>query len=136
MAARERPLSPHLQVYKPLYTMVLSITHRITGIVLSAGSLLFAWWLVAAASGHEAYALYQTCLGSVPGRLLLVGYTLAFFYHLCAGLRHLAFDLGHGIEKAAARRSGMLVVLAALVLTAITWLLVGGLGAGATGVVP
>jgi succinate dehydrogenase / fumarate reductase cytochrome b subunit len=127
MAARERPLSPHLQVYKPLYTMVLSILHRATGIALSVGSLLLAWWLVAAASGAEAYALVATCLGSLPGQLLLVGFSFAFFYHLSAGLRHLAWDLGYGFEKRTARRSGALVVVSAVVLTTLLWcLLLGG----------
>jgi succinate dehydrogenase / fumarate reductase, cytochrome b subunit len=127
MAARERPLSPHLQVYRFAYTMALSILHRATGIALSAGLLLLAWWLVAAAAGAEAYGLVTTCLGSLPGRLVLLGASFAFFYHLCAGLRHLAWDLGHGFEKSTARRSGAAVVVGAVGLTALLWfLLLGG----------
>ena len=106
MAVRERPLSPHLRVYRFAYTMALSILHRATGIALSAGLLVLAWWLVAAAAGEEAYALVRSCLGSLPGKVVLVGASFAFFYHLCAGLRHLAWDLGYGFEKATARRSG------------------------------
>lgn len=128
MAARERPLSPHLQVYRFAYTMALSILHRATGIALSVGLLLLAWWLVAAAVGGNAYGLVLTCLGSLPGRLVLLGASFAFFYHLCAGLRHLAWDLGHGFEKATARRSGAAVVVVSLGLTAALWalLLSGG----------
>ncbi|MFM7066685.1 MAG: succinate dehydrogenase, cytochrome b556 subunit [Gammaproteobacteria bacterium] len=127
MAVRERPLSPHLQVYRFAYTMALSILHRATGIALSAGLLVLAWWLVAAAAGEEAYALVRSCLGSLPGQVVLVGASFAFFYHLCAGLRHLAWDLGYGFEKATARRSGAAVVAGAIALTALLWsLLVGG----------
>jgi succinate dehydrogenase / fumarate reductase cytochrome b subunit len=126
MAARERPLSPHLQVYRFAYTMALSILHRATGIALSAGLLLLAWWLVAAAAGEEAYALVLSCLGSLPGRLVLLGASFAFFYHLCAGLRHLAWDLGYGFEKSTARRSGAAVVIGAVALTALLWALLAG----------
>lgn len=126
MAARERPLSPHLQVYRFAYTMALSILHRATGIALSVGLLLLAWWLVAAAVGGNAYGLVLTCLGSLPGRLVLLGASFAFFYHLCAGLRHLGWDLGFGFEKSAARRSGALVVIGALGLTALLWFVVLG----------
>lgn len=128
MAARERPLSPHLQVYRFAYTMALSILHRATGIALSVGMLLLAWWLVAAAGSEAGYAQVVTCLGSVPGKVVLFGFSFAFFYHLCAGLRHLAWDLGHGFEKATARRSGAAVVVVSLGLTAALWalLLSGG----------
>jgi succinate dehydrogenase / fumarate reductase cytochrome b subunit len=126
MAARERPLSPHLQVYRFAYTMALSILHRATGIALSAGLLLLAWWLVAAAAGEEAYARVASCLGSLPGRLVLLGASFAFFYHLCAGLRHLAWDLGYGFEKSTARRSGAAVVIGAVALTALLWALLAG----------
>jgi succinate dehydrogenase / fumarate reductase cytochrome b subunit len=123
MAARERPLSPHLQVYRFAYTMALSILHRATGIALSVGMLLLAWWLVAAAGSESSYAQVVTCLGSLPGRVVLFGFSFAFFYHLCAGLRHLAWDLGYGFEKATARRSGAAVVVVSLALTAALWAL-------------
>ena len=123
MAARERPLSPHLQVYRFAYTMALSILHRATGIALSVGMLLLAWWLVAAAGSESSYAQVVTCLWSLPGRVVLFGFSFAFFYHLCAGLRHLAWDLGYGFEKATARRSGAAVVVVSLALTAALWAL-------------
>jgi succinate dehydrogenase / fumarate reductase, cytochrome b subunit len=129
MATRPRPLSPHLQVYRPMYTMVLSITHRATGLALTLGLALLAGWLWALAAGPAAYARVQAALGSPLGVLVLAGFALAFWYHFCNGLRHLNWDLGRGLEKASARRSGALVVVAALALWAAT--LVGLLHLGA-----
>jgi succinate dehydrogenase / fumarate reductase, cytochrome b subunit len=120
MATRPRPLSPHLQIYRPMYTMVLSVLHRATGLGLAAGLLLLAWWLLALASGPVAYARFGALLGSPPGLLLLAGLVLAFWYHFCNGLRHLNWDMGRGFEKASARRSGALVVIASLGLAAAT----------------
>jgi succinate dehydrogenase / fumarate reductase, cytochrome b subunit len=115
----QRPLSPHLGVYKFMYTMSLSILHRITGCVATAGFIAFVWWLMALASGAEAYATAMRCLASPLGKLLLVGFTFSFIYHFCNGIRHLVWDTGRGLERAQARRSGAVVVLAALLLTAI-----------------
>lgn len=115
----QRPLSPHLGVYKFMYTMSLSILHRITGCVATAGFLAFAWWLMALATGPDAYATAMRCLGSPLGKLLLVGFTFSFIYHFCNGIRHLVWDTGRGLERAQARRSGYVVVVAALVLTAV-----------------
>jgi succinate dehydrogenase / fumarate reductase cytochrome b subunit len=129
MATRPRPLSPHLQVYRPMYTMVLSIAHRATGVALSVGLALLACWLLALASGPAAYGRVRATLGSPLGFLVLAGFVLAFWYHFCNGLRHLNWDLGRGLEKASARRSGALVVIAALGLTVAT--LVGMLHFGA-----
>ena len=130
MAKSERPLSPHLQVYRPMYTMVLSISHRATGIALSVGIVLLTWWLVAIASGPESYAEAAALLGTWPFRLVLAGFALAFWYHFFAGLRHLAWDVGYGFEKREARRSGTLVVGLAIVATLATAaLLFGGGGA-------
>ncbi len=120
MATRPRPLSPHLQVYRPMYTMVLSITHRATGFGLALGLALLAWWLLALASGPAAYARVYGLLGSPLGFILLAGFVLAFWYHFCNGLRHLNWDLGRGLEKASARRSGAVVVAATLALSAAT----------------
>ena len=117
-----RPLSPHLQVYKPQLTSVLSILHRCTGIALSAGMLVLVWWLVAAASGGETFANAQACLGSWFGRLLLFGWSFALFYHLGNGIRHLFWDMGHGFDIATARRNGWIVVVSALVLTVVAWI--------------
>ena len=117
----QRPLSPHLGVYKFSYTMSLSILHRITGVAVSVGFLGFAWWLMALASGPEEYALAMRCLTSPLGKLLLAGFTFGFVYHFCNGIRHLVWDTGRGLERAQARRSGAVVVVAALLLTALVW---------------
>lgn len=117
---QQRPLSPHLQIYKPMYTMVLSITHRITGVLLSLGFLLFVYWLWSLAAGPEAYACALECLSSVWVKLLLLGLMFSFFYHLCNGIRHLFWDAGYGLEKKQARASGWAVVFVSIALTAIT----------------
>ncbi len=121
MPARDRPLSPHLQVYRPQLTSVLSITHRLTGVVLVFGTLLLVYWLVAVATGAAAYDTAQTLIGSVLGRLLLFGWSVALFYHLCNGIRHLFWDAGFLLELPALYRSGWAMVVAALTLTLISW---------------
>ena len=115
----QRPLSPHLGVYKFMYTMSLSILHRITGCAAAVGFLLFVWWLMALASGPAAYASAMSALASPIAKLLLVGFTFSFVYHFCNGIRHLVWDTGRGLERAQARRSGAVVVVAALLLTAV-----------------
>lgn len=116
-----RPLSPHLQIYRPQLTSVLSITHRATGVALAVGTLLLVWWFVAAATGPEAFATVQHVLASWIGRVLLLGWTLALFYHLCNGIRHLFWDAGHGFELRTTYISGWLVIIATVALTALTW---------------
>ena len=123
MPQAERPLSPHLQVYRPQLTSVLSILHRITGVVLAVGTLLLVWWLAAAASGPDAFETAQAFIGHVIGRLLLFGWTFALFYHLLNGIRHLFWDAGYGYELATAYRSGWTVVVAAVVSTVLIWVL-------------
>lgn len=118
----ERPLSPFM-MYRWQYTNTLSILHRVTGIGLSIGMLLFVYWLVAAASGPAAYAKAQTVFAHPVTRILLVGFSFAFFYHLLNGVRHLVWDTGHGFDKAQARTSGYLVFLGGVVLTAFLWFL-------------
>ena len=119
----QRPLSPHLGVYKFMYTMALSILHRITGCAASVGFLLFVWWLMALASGPATYASAMSALGSPLAKLLLVGFTFSFVYHFCNGIRHLVWDTGRGLERAQARRSAAVVVVASLALTAlVVWL--------------
>lgn len=120
----QRPLSPHLQIYRPQISSVLSILHRITGIALSAGTLLLVWWLVAAASGEAAYATVSGFLRSVFGILLLFGWTVGLWYHFCAGLRHLAWDSGKGYELPTFHATGWAVVVATGVLTVLTWIAV------------
>ena len=119
----QRPLSPHLFVYKMMYTMSLSIMHRITGVAASVGFLAFAGWLMALASGPESYESAMRCLSSPVAKLLLVGFTFSFVYHFCNGIRHLVWDTGRGLERAQARRSGAVVIVAALGLTLlVVWL--------------
>jgi succinate dehydrogenase / fumarate reductase, cytochrome b subunit len=119
----QRPLSPHLGVYKFMYTMTLSILHRLTGIAASVGFLLFAWWLMALATGHDAYQRAMGFLQTPLAKLLLVGFAFAFAYHFCNGIRHMVWDTGRGLERAQARRSGWLVVVLSLLLTALlVWL--------------
>lgn len=127
MATDNRPLSPHLQVYKPQLTSMLSILHRLTGVTLAIGTLLLVWWLIAAATGPEAFNTVQGFIGSIIGRLVLLGWTFALFYHLANGIRHLAWDTGRGFELATAYTTGWLVVIAAIVLTLVSW--VGGYAA-------
>jgi len=121
MISSNRPLSPHLQVYRPQITSTLSILHRLTGIALAVGTLLLTYWLVAAASGPEAFAAAQGLIGSFIGRLLLFGWSFALFYHLCNGIRHLFWDAGYGFEIETAQRSGLAAVAGAVVLTVICW---------------
>ena len=117
-----RPLSPHLQVYRPQLTSVLSITHRATGVALAVGTLVLVWWLVAAATGPEQFAVAQGFLGSWLGLLLLLGWSWSLFYHLCNGIRHLFWDAGKGFELKAAYASGWAVVLGSVALTVVAWL--------------
>ena len=121
MAAGNRPLSPHLQVYRPQLTSVLSILHRITGVALGVGTLLLVYWLAAAAGGPESYAAAQGFIGSFFGQLLLFGWTIALFYHLANGIRHLFWDAGYGFELPTVQRSGQAVLVATAVLTVLSW---------------
>ena len=122
MNSGPRPLSPHLQIYRWQLTSVMSILHRFAGIALSAGAVLLVWWLVAAAEGPQSYAAIQAFLGSWIGRVLLLGWTAALFYHLCNGLRHLMWDAGCGFELRQAYASGWAVVGATAALTALVWI--------------
>jgi len=122
MASRNRPLSPHLQVYKPQLTSVLSITHRMTGVALAFGAFLLANWVISATYGADAFALAQGLLGSWFGRLVLFGMTLALFFHLGNGIRHLAWDIGKGFELPQVRTSGYLVLAFTVIMTVITWI--------------
>jgi succinate dehydrogenase / fumarate reductase cytochrome b subunit len=116
----ERPLSPHLQVYRPMYTLVLSILHRASGLYLSACAFLYVGWMFAAALGPQAYACATAFFSSLPLRVALALALAAFWYHLFAGIRHLAWDVGYGFEKATARRSGRVVFVLAVAAFAAT----------------
>ncbi len=120
---RARPLSPHLQVYRPQITSVLSITHRLTGVVNVGGLVILALWLITAAMGGEAFAAMQWLLGSFVGILALIVWSWTVYYHLCNGVRHLVWDAGYGFEVDAVTRSGLTVLGVSLALTLLTWIL-------------
>ncbi len=120
---RPRPLSPHLGVYKPQITSVLSILHRATGIVLYGGSFLWVLWLVAIACGRDAYEQLQDFFLHPVGLIVLLGWSFSFFYHFCNGLRHLRWDRGYGYTLPAVRFSGWLVVGGSFFLTLFAWMI-------------
>ncbi len=122
MKSQQRPLSPHLQIYRPQITSVLSITHRMTGVALWVGALFFTYWLAAAVYGPEAFNRAQDLMASWFGRLILFGWTFCLFYHLSNGIRHIAWDYGWGFEMPQLRATGWIVVIASLTLTALTWI--------------
>ncbi len=121
MADTKRPLSPHLQVYKWQVQMMTSILHRATGIALSAGTAVIVWGLIALASGEAAFEQFRSCAGSLLGTLILIGWTWAFSYHLCNGIRHLVQDTGagYGIEQFV--RSSWMSVIGSFLLTLLVW---------------
>jgi succinate dehydrogenase / fumarate reductase, cytochrome b subunit len=123
-----RPLSPFM-TYKWRYTMALSFLNRVTGCALTAGVLLFVYWLLAISNGGESYASAQYVFAHPIVKVLLVVFSYAFFYHLLAGVRHLVWDTGHGLERKSAQLSGWVAFLGSIVLTAFFWfLIVHGLG--------
>lgn len=126
--AIERPLSPHLGIYRWYFTMALSIAHRVTGVALASGLVLLTWWLVALASGPDAFATIHWFIDSWFGALVLFGYTLVVFYHMGNGVRHLVWDVGYGFDVEVARRSGMAVLAFAGVMTLLVWIVVGVAG--------
>jgi succinate dehydrogenase / fumarate reductase cytochrome b subunit len=121
MNTGDRPLSPHLQVYRFQWTMAFSILHRATGVALAVGALMLVCWLVALADGPEAFAAVQDFLVTWYGRLLLFGWTWSLIYHLLAGLRHLVWDTGVGLGLPAAQASGYLAAVGSVVLTILVW---------------
>jgi succinate dehydrogenase / fumarate reductase cytochrome b subunit len=120
-AKRTRPLSPNIQIYRPQLTSVLSIANRITGLVLSVGAVVLVVWLIAAATGPQAYALVQGAITSWIGQIVLFGCTFAFFLHLCGGIRHLVWDAGYGFSLRSIYASGWAVVGASVALTVAAW---------------
>ncbi len=123
MAARQRPLSPHLQVYKPQITSTLSIIHRATGVVNAIGGLFVAAWLVSVASDADCFAWSQQILASWFGMLSLFAFSASLIYHLLNGIRHLLWDIGWGMEIETVQKTGYLVVALAVILTALLWFL-------------
>ena len=116
-----RPMSPHLGVYRLQQSMVLSGLYRISGIVTSVATLLLVWWLVAAASGPAAFDTVQRVVANPLGMLVLFGWTLALVFHTVGGLRHLAWDAGYGFAKDVYNRTGLVVIVATVVLTLLVW---------------
>jgi succinate dehydrogenase / fumarate reductase cytochrome b subunit len=125
-----RPLSPHLTIYRPMLTMMMSIAHRITGAALYVGSILLAWWLLAAASGPNAYATFQSAASSSIGRIVLFGYTWALVHHMLGGLRHLIWDTGHGFGAAEREWLARANLAGSVALTIILWIVGGYLMGG------
>ena len=121
MAHTRRPLSPHLGIYRWQVQMVTSILHRATGVALAIGTLMVLWGLLALAAGANAWSYFHTFAGGIVGRILLVGWSWALFYHLCNGVRHLLQDAGMGFEKAQFIRSSWLSISLSVVLTALAW---------------
>lgn len=118
-----RPLSPHLMIYRPQMSSVLSIFHRFTGVGLGVGTLLLVWWLVAAATSDAAYAQVAWFVSSWLGYLCLFGWTVCLWYHFCNGIRHLGWDFGHGFEITTMRATGIAMLTATAVLTVLTWII-------------
>jgi succinate dehydrogenase / fumarate reductase cytochrome b subunit len=129
---KERPLSPHLQVYKPQITSISSILHRMAGVFLTFGLFLITWGLIALADGRESFECFVEFCASTFGQIVLVGWSAAFYYHMSTGLRHFILDSGFLFEKKAASVSGFVVIAIAAILTALTWgyiykdMLIGG----------
>src|SRR5688572_17234266 len=117
-----RPLSPHLQIYRPQLTSVLSFAHRLTGVTLGVYAIALVAWLMAAAAGPQAYSIAQGFMQSWFGQILMVGGSFCFFLHLCGGIRHLFWDAGRGLELRVIYASGWAVVTASTALTAAAWL--------------
>jgi succinate dehydrogenase / fumarate reductase cytochrome b subunit len=121
MQSNQRPLSPHLQVYRPQWSSVLSILHRITGVALSVGTVLIVAWLLGLAQGERAFEAVRGFLRHPVFLALLIAWTLALFYHLLNGIRHLLWDTGALLELGPARTSGWIVAATSLALTALVW---------------
>ena len=121
-----RPLSPHLGVYKWEVSNTMSILHRVTGVFLSIGAVIFVGWLITTATNQATYDGMMRLIGSPFGLVLTLGWTFCFFYHFCNGIRHLFWDVGYGFDPQVARFSGWLVLILALLLASGFWLVVVG----------
>jgi succinate dehydrogenase / fumarate reductase cytochrome b subunit len=128
-ARRARPISPHLQIYRPMLTMMMSIVHRITGAALYFGMALLAWWLLAVASGPNAYAGFEWAAGSIVGQIVLFGFTWALLHHALGGIRHLIWDLLYGFEPAEREMLALSTLVGSVALTIVVWI-VGYLAMG------
>jgi succinate dehydrogenase / fumarate reductase, cytochrome b subunit len=117
----ERPLSPHLQIYRPMLTMMMSIAHRVSGAANAVGFLLLTWWLVAIASGPEAYAIVNQFFGSIAGRTLLFLFSWGLIHHMLGGIRHLIWDTGHGLGRTSIEVFAWATIIGSITLTALLW---------------
>lgn len=125
-----RPLSPHLSIYRPMLSMMMSIVHRFTGAALYFGTLLLVWWLLAVASGPGAYATFQSVASSIIGRLVLFGYTWALLHHMLGGLRYLTWDTGRGFGAAERELMVRANLAGSIILTILLWVVGGYLMGG------
>ena len=121
-----RPLSPHLQVYRPMLTMMMSIAHRITGVALYFGSILIVWWFASAAHSDGYFALVQSFFSHWFGRLLMFGFTWALFHHAIGGIRHFIWDLGRGFKLTTVENMARLNLVGGLALTILLWVIAYG----------
>lgn len=119
----KRPLSPHLSIYKPIPTMVMSILHRVTGVALYFGTIIVAWWLIAAATSAEYFALVNGFLGSWFGLLILFGYTWALMLHLLGGIRHFVWDTGNLMDKETTTKLAYATMIGSVSLTILIWII-------------
>ena len=117
-----RPLSPHLQIYRPMLTMMMSIAHRLSGASLAIGFLLLTWWLVAASTGPAAYTIVNHFFASMAGRLLLFLFSWALIHHMLGGIRHLIWDTGRGLDKTSIEIFAWLTIIGSIVFTIIVWI--------------
>ncbi|MFT7459650.1 MAG: succinate dehydrogenase / fumarate reductase cytochrome b subunit [Planctomycetota bacterium] len=120
MAMVDGPISPHMQIYKPQLTSILSITHRGTGIFLSLGALLLCYWFLSIAAGPDVYSRFSMHIAAWYGQVLLLAFTFSLYFHLCNGIRHLFWDAGYGLTIETTYKSGYAVIVASLFLTAAT----------------
>ena len=126
MSDSKNPLSPHLQIYRWHVSSLLSITHRISGVINLLALILIFFWLVVLSLGESNYELFLLIINSFVGKFILIGFTWSMFFHLLSGIRHLAWDMGYGFEVKTANISGVIVIIFSLALTIIFWLFVRG----------
>jgi succinate dehydrogenase / fumarate reductase cytochrome b subunit len=127
MTDNQNPLSPHLQIYRWHISSLLSITHRISGVINLLSLFLIFFWLIALSFGENNYQLFLLTINSSIGNFILIGFTWSMSFHILSGIRHLAWDMGYGFEIKTANISGIIVIIASLVLTIIFWLFGRGL---------
>ena len=123
MSDTKRPLSPHLQVYSWSLEMALSIFHRATGVALGGGALLITWWIIAIATGPDAYDQFRTVMSSITGKVFLFAFMFSLMLHMCNGIRHLFWDMGKGFDLGDSRRSSKMVLFFSVFLTALSWVI-------------